>query len=98
MTTLTDQNSKPNRQLPVKGVIASLLKQKTSAPTAARRDDDFKLRPKPSSNHLLCSLPEKDRLRLTALCDNVHLNLGEVLEEPGSITSFVFFRSTASFP
>jgi CRP-like cAMP-binding protein len=45
----------------------------------------------PVENHLIASLPRKDRLRLLALCEPVRLVLAEVLCEPGSPTRHVYF-------
>lgn len=42
-------------------------------------------------NHLIELLPDKDRLRLLAICEPVQLVLSEVLSEPGKPTSHVYF-------
>ena len=42
-------------------------------------------------NHLIESLPRKDRLRLLALCEPVQLVLAEVLCHPGKPTRHVYF-------
>lgn len=42
-------------------------------------------------NHLIGSLPRKDRLQLLAACEAVPLHLGEVLCEPGMLTHHVYF-------
>ena len=42
-------------------------------------------------NHLIKLLPAKDRKQLLALCQPVHLVLGEVLVEPGTPTRFAYF-------
>ncbi len=42
-------------------------------------------------NHLIERLARKDRLRLLALCEPVHLVLGDVLCEPGKPTRHVYF-------
>lgn len=44
-----------------------------------------------SGNQLLLLLPGKDRARLLACCTLVTLELGEVLNEPGRPTGFVYF-------
>lgn len=91
MTTYNKNSAKSDRDLPANSELPLSLPLKKRAPTTTRRNDDLKLKPKASSNHLLALLPQKDRLRLTALCDTVELNLGEVLAEPGTTTSFVYF-------
>jgi CRP-like cAMP-binding protein len=45
----------------------------------------------PVENHLIASLPRKERLRLQALCEPVRLVLAEVLCEPGIPTRHVYF-------
>ena len=42
-------------------------------------------------NHLISLLPAKDRKQLLALCEQVHLTLGEVLCEPEMPTRFAYF-------
>lgn len=42
-------------------------------------------------NHLIELLPRKDRLRLLAICEPIHLTLAEVLCEPGKPTRHVYF-------
>ena len=42
-------------------------------------------------NHLIDSLPNKDRLRFIAACDRVQLPLTEVLCEPGKPAKYVYF-------
>ena len=42
-------------------------------------------------NSLIERLPRRDRLRLLASCESVHLVLAEVLCEPGAPTSHVYF-------
>ena len=42
-------------------------------------------------NHLIEILPRKDRLRLLAICEPIHLRLAEVLCEPGKPTRHVYF-------
>jgi CRP-like cAMP-binding protein len=42
-------------------------------------------------NHLIDSLPRKDRARMMALCEPVQLVLGEILCEPGQPTRHVYF-------
>jgi CRP-like cAMP-binding protein len=43
------------------------------------------------ANHLIDSLPRKDRARLLAICEPVQLVLGEILCEPGQPTRHVYF-------
>jgi CRP-like cAMP-binding protein len=43
------------------------------------------------ANHLIDSLPRKDRTRLLSICEPVQLVLGEVLCEPGQPTRHVYF-------
>ena len=50
----------------------------------------------PVENHLIECLPRKDRQRLLALCEPVHLVLAEVLCEPGKPTRHAYFP-TESF-
>ena len=47
-------------------------------------------------NHLITRLPRKEQLRLLAICEPVQLTLSEVLCEPGSTTTHVYFP-TGSF-
>jgi CRP-like cAMP-binding protein len=47
-------------------------------------------------NHLIELLPRRDRMRLLAVCEPVHLVLSEVLCEPGKPTRYVYFP-TESF-
>jgi UDP-N-acetylmuramate dehydrogenase len=42
-------------------------------------------------NHLISSLPRKDRARLLAICEPVQLVLGDVLCDPGQPTRYVYF-------
>ncbi len=42
-------------------------------------------------NHLIDLLPRKDRARLLAICEPVHLVLGEIVCEPGKPTRHVYF-------
>lgn len=42
-------------------------------------------------NHLIDSLPRKDRTRLLAICEPVQLVLGEIICEPGQPTRHVYF-------
>lgn len=42
-------------------------------------------------NHLIDSLPRKDRARLLAICEPVQLVLGEIVCEPGKPTRHVYF-------
>jgi CRP-like cAMP-binding protein len=54
---------------------------------------------KPSTatpNRLLAGLPERDRNRLLARCDEVELSLAQQLSSPGQVTRHVFFP-TESF-
>jgi CRP-like cAMP-binding protein len=44
-----------------------------------------------AQNHLILSLPRKDRLRLLALCEPVQLVYADVLCEPGQRTRHVYF-------
>ncbi len=44
-----------------------------------------------ASNRLLRALPAKDRKPLIALCDEVELEFGEVLDEPGGHIAHVYF-------
>lgn len=44
-----------------------------------------------AENHLLSLLPRRDRLRLIAVGESVHLELGTVLYEPGELTRHVYF-------
>ena len=44
-----------------------------------------------AENHLIERLPQRDRLRLLALCEPVQLVLAEVLCEPGKPTRHVYF-------
>ena len=89
MTNFTHRTSKPDRELSAKNELVSQPPQQNGTPS--RRKSHLKQKPGESSNHLLALLPRKDRLRLTALCDTVELTLGEVLAEPGTPTSFVYF-------
>lgn len=43
------------------------------------------------ANHLIDSLPRKDRTRLLSICEPVQLVLGEILCEPGQPTRHVYF-------
>lgn len=47
-----------------------------------------------AENHLLDLLPAKDRKRLLAVCEPVHLALAEVLCEPGTATQHAYFPTT----
>lgn len=47
-------------------------------------------------NHLIKSLPRKDRARLLSACEPVQLSLAEVLCEPGNATQYAYFP-TESF-
>lgn len=47
-----------------------------------------------SGNRLLAALPRKDRLHLIAGCENVRLNLSDVLYEPGERVRHVYFPSS----
>ena len=47
-------------------------------------------------NHLLASVPRKDRQRIVAGCEPVELPMGEVLVEPGERIRHVYFP-TESF-
>ena len=44
-----------------------------------------------TENHLIASLPRRDRASLLAACESVHLNLGMVLCKPGETTRHVYF-------
>jgi CRP-like cAMP-binding protein len=44
-----------------------------------------------AENHLIALLPRRERLRLLALCDTVHLEFGAVLCEAGDATRDVYF-------
>lgn len=48
-----------------------------------------------AENHLIERLPRKDQLRLLAICENVQLELAEVLAEPGKPTQHVYFPTEA---
>lgn len=91
MTSFTNKNSKLDRDFPANTQFPVPVLLQKCTPTTTRRNDDLKPQSKASSNHLLALLPRKDRLRLTALCETVELRLGEVLAEPGTATSFVYF-------
>jgi CRP-like cAMP-binding protein len=45
----------------------------------------------PASNRLLAALPARDRARLIANADEVHLALGEVLSQPGDAVRHAYF-------
>ncbi|MEO6016487.1 MAG: Crp/Fnr family transcriptional regulator [Polaromonas sp.] len=45
----------------------------------------------PVENHLIARLPRKERTRLLALCEQVNLNLTDVLSDPGEATRHVYF-------
>ncbi len=44
-----------------------------------------------AENHLIDSLPRKDRTRLLAICEPVQLVLGEIVCQPGKPTRHVYF-------
>ncbi len=44
-----------------------------------------------TENHLIDSLPRRDRARLLAICEPVQLVLGEIICEPGEATRHVYF-------
>jgi CRP-like cAMP-binding protein len=44
-----------------------------------------------AGNRLLAGLPAKDRKALIARCDQIELNFGEVLDEPGNRIGHVYF-------
>ncbi|MEO8298958.1 MAG: Crp/Fnr family transcriptional regulator [Burkholderiales bacterium] len=48
----------------------------------------------PAENHLIASLPSRDRQRLLALCEPVLLVMGAVLCEPGRPTRHVYFPTS----
>lgn len=45
----------------------------------------------PAGNRLLASLPEADRARLSARCEQVTVAVGEVLYEPGQAIEHIYF-------
>lgn len=49
------------------------------------------LHPVAPSNRLLAALPAKDRKAVIARCDDVQLNFGQVLDEPGGRIGHVYF-------
>jgi CRP-like cAMP-binding protein len=51
---------------------------------------------RPENNHLLATLPSRERRHLLARCEKVELSLSEVLYEPGERIRHVFFP-TGSF-
>ena len=95
MTTLIIKRSKPKRKTSVNNELPFLTPLKKRALPAPRRTGDGAVQPKATSNHLLALLPRKDRLRITALCDTVQFSLGQVLAEPGTLSSFVYFPITS---
>jgi len=44
-----------------------------------------------AENHLIDSLPRKDRMRLLAICEPVELVLGKIVFQPGKPTRHVYF-------
>jgi CRP-like cAMP-binding protein len=44
-----------------------------------------------TENRLIARLPRRERMRLLAICEPVHLQLGRVLFEPGAATRHVYF-------
>jgi CRP-like cAMP-binding protein len=44
-----------------------------------------------AENHLIALLPRRDRLRLIAISESVHVELGAILYEPGEPTRHVYF-------
>ena len=91
MTDFTNKNSKSVGEASAMDEFALPLPHKKRAPIAARRNGIEQEGSAESFNHLLASLPREDRVRLIALCHTVELTLGEVLAEPGTATSFVYF-------
>ena len=53
------------------------------------------LAPAPRTNHLLAALPEAEWARWHPLLEAVEMPLGQVLHEPGSTLSHVYFPTTA---
>jgi CRP-like cAMP-binding protein len=53
-------------------------------------------KPTPAANHLLATLPRKDRQRFLRGCDPVELAFAEILAEPGARIRYVYFP-TESF-
>lgn len=44
-----------------------------------------------AGNRLLASLPEDDWLHLETMCDSVHMEMGDVLYEPGQAIEYIYF-------
>ncbi|SFU80156.1 Crp/Fnr family transcriptional regulator [Pseudoduganella namucuonensis] len=44
-------------------------------------------------NRLLASLPEDDLLHLESMCEAVHMEMGDVLYEPGQAIQYIYFPS-----
>ena len=49
-----------------------------------------------AENRLIALLPHRDQMRLLAISESVHLDLGTVLCEPGEPTRHVYFPNDCS--
>lgn len=64
-----------------------------TGPNPHRRDEKKHHAPPsaPASNRFLAALPARDRARLIANSDQVHLRLGDVFNEPGDVLRHAYF-------